>query len=427
MTDRPTMSIGINARGLPALVLVGLAGLLARLAGPLHAEDASRFAIAGAKVVTITKGVHDGGVVLVRDGKIEQVLDAPAAGWTPPAGYEVIDASGRWLLPGLIELHSHIGGTDLNDMVYPVNPGFRTLDNVVPDNALLRRAQAGGVTTALFIPGSGTNMGGFGTLIKTAGKSAAEMVIRFPGALKIAQGGNPERRGGDLGFSRVGMNWLIRNALEEGKAYTEAWDEFDAGKRALPPPRNPRLELFRGLFHREYPVVVHTQGYHLIHSTVKILHDEMKLWVVIDHGTFDGHELAPRVAERGIQVMNGPRQLRFDTREGGFRGLAHEWHEGGVTDVGVNTDSPVVPAEELIYQATMAVRLGLAEDVALRGITIHAARALGVADRIGSIEVGKDADLVIWTGSPLDPRCSVTLTMVSGRVVYDTRKEPQRF
>ncbi len=400
------------------------------LARPLYCEDgaaAQRWAIRGGKIVTVTKGAVEGGVLLVSDGRIEKIIAAPASDWKPPEGYQLIDASGRWIVPGFVELHSHIAGGDLNDMVYSVNPGFRTLDNIMPRNALLKRAQAGGVTTALFIPGSGTNMGGFGTLIKTAGKDLSEMLIRFPGALKIAQGGNPERRGGDLGYSRVGMNWLIRNALKEGQLYTEAWDAWEADKTKKKPVKNPRLEMFRGLFHKEYPVVVHTQGYHLILSTIRILHDEMGLWVIIDHGTFDGFELAPEVAKRGIQVMNGPRQFRWDNRRGGFRGLAYEWSRGGIKTVGVNTDAPVVPAEELIHQAAMAVRLGLKEDVALAGITIHAARALGMEKRIGSLEAGKDADIVIWTGDPLDPRQSVVLTMVNGKIAYDTSKEPQRF
>ncbi|SVC86863.1 uncharacterized protein METZ01_LOCUS339717, partial [marine metagenome] len=213
--------------------------------------DGPKWAIRGGKVVTITKGNLEGAVVLVSGSRIEKIIARPPAGWKPPAGYKLIDAGERWVVPGFIELHSHIAGGDLNDMVYPVNPGFRTLDNVIPRNALLKRAQAGGVTTALFIPGSGTNMGGFGTLIKTAGKDLDEMLIRFPGALKIAQGGNPERRGGDIGYPRIGMNWLIRNALKEGQAYTRAWDAWEADKTKKKPVKNPRLEMFRGLFHRE--------------------------------------------------------------------------------------------------------------------------------------------------------------------------------
>ena len=413
---------------LSSLRVLSIAALLSTLiVSRADPAEEGLLAIVGAKVVTVAAGNIDGGVVLVRDGKIERVLERVDSDWSAPEGYEVLDASGRWLVPGFIELHSHVAGGDLNDMVYPTNPGFRTLDNVIPDNKLLQRAVAGGVTCVLFIPGSGTNMGGFGTLLKTAGKTAKDMVVRFPGALKIAQGGNPERRTGDLGLTRLGMNWMIRETLEEGRQYTRAWDRFEAGETKEAPAKNPRLELFRGLFHREYPVVVHTQGYHLIHSTLRILHDEMKLWVVIDHGTFDGHEMAPEVAKRGVQVMNGPRELRFDNRRGSIRGLAYEWYRGGVLDVGVNTDAPVVPEEELVFQATQATRLGLPEDVALAGITIHAARSLGMEKRLGSIEVGKDADLVLWTGDPLDPRHRVVWTLIEGRVVYDTRKEPQRF
>ncbi len=406
---------------------IAVAWLLASVVFADGDTTAGRVAIVGGKVVTITQGIHDGGAVLVAEGKIERVIERPSKDWRPPAGYEVVDAQNRWVVPGLVELHSHVAGGDLNDMVYPTNPGFRTVDNVIPGNSLLKKAQAGGVTTILFIPGSGTNISGFGTILKTAGRSVEDMIVRFPGALKIAQGGNPERRGGDLGLSRVGMNWLIRNALAEGKAYTEAWDAWEAGKTDKPPAKNPRLEMLRGLFHREYPVVVHTQGYHLIHSSLRILHDEMKLWVIVDHGTFDGHLMAPGVVRRGVQVMNGPRELRFDPRTGSVRGLAHEWYAGGVGDIGVNTDAPVVPQEELIYQASMAVRLGLKADVALRGITIHGARALGLEKRIGSLEAGKDADIVIWTGDPLDPRSSVVRTIINGVTAYDTGKEPQRF
>ena len=404
-----------------AAVLLASFGLAAA-----RAEPARNFAILNGKVVTVTQGVHANGAVLVSGGKIERVIPEAGADYRP-AGYEVIDARGLWVLPGFVDLHSHVGGTDINDMVYPVNPGLRVLDNIVPQNPLLQKAQAGGVTTILFIPGSGTNMSGFGTLMKTAGSTIDEVVVRFPGALKIAQGGNPERRGGDLGRDRLGMNWLIRNALEEGKRYTEAWDAYERNPQSPRPPTNPRLEYFRGLFHRAYPVVVHTQGYQLVLATIRILHDEMKLRVVIDHGEFDGGELGPEVAARGVMVMNGPRQFRFDNERGAFVGTAQRWYEGGVKEVGVNTDSAVVPEEELSYQAAMAVRFGLDEEVALRGVTISGARAVGIEDRVGSIEAGKDADIVLWTGDPFDVRNHVVLTMVNGKVAYDSRREARRF
>lgn len=412
----------------PVLTLQGLPAAGATTQGsPAPAGSAGgRFALRGGKIVTVTQGIHEGGGLLISGGRIEAVLPELGPDF-PPAGYELIDGTDAWILPGFVDLHSHVGGSDINDMVYPVNPGFRVLDNIIPNNPLLLKAQAGGVTTILFISGSGTNMSGFGALMKTGGTTPDEVLIRFPGALKIAQGGNPERRGGDLGRDRMGMNWLIRNALEEGRRYTQAWDDYEAGKVNTAPVKNPRLEYFRGLFHREYPVVVHTQGYHLVLSTLRILADEMKLWVVIDHGEFDGSDLAAEAAARGVMVMNGPRQFRFDQQTGAIFGTAKLWYDGGVKDVGINTDAGVVPEHELSYQAAMAIRLGLDEEVALRGLTINGARAVGLERRVGSLEKGKDADIVLWNGNPFDPRNHVLLTLVNGKVVYDTRKEPRRF
>ena len=125
--------------------------------------------------------------------------------------------------------------------------------------------------------------------------------------------------------------------------------------------------------------------------------------------------------------MNGPRQFRYDTEHARIEGLAAGWYLGGVTDVGINTDSPVIPQEELFYQAAMAVRLGLDPEVALRGITINPARAVGIDKQVGSLEKGKDADIVIWTGDPFDIRNFVTQTLINGKLVYDIRKEPRRF
>ena len=388
---------------------------------------AGKFAIVGGKALTMTGATLNGAVILVADGKIKEIIAEPAADYQVPEGYTRLDARERWVLPGFVDLHSHIGGSDLNDMVYPTNPGFRVLDNIIPNNPRMRKAIAGGVTTVCFIPGSGTNMSGWGALIKTHGATVDEILVRFPGALKIAQGGNPERRGGDLGRDRMGMNYLIRGALQEGKVYTEAWDAYLAGKRKIAPEKNPRLEYFRGLFHREYPIVVHTQGVQLIQSTLRILHDEMKLWVIIDHGTFDGYKLAAEAKKRGVMVMNGPRQFRFDRDYSRIVGLAAGWYEGGIENIGMNTDAPVIPQEELFYQAAMAVRLGLGHEAALRGLTINPATAIGIADRVGSIEKGKDADLVLWTGDPLDVRCYVTQVLVNGKLAYDIRREPRRF
>jgi imidazolonepropionase-like amidohydrolase len=263
--------------------------------------------------------------------------------------------------------------------------------------------------------------------MKTGPGTVDEVVIRSPGVLKIAQAGNPERGGGEVGSGRMGMNHVIREQLREGTGYVKDWDDWEAGRRPTKPPVNLRLENFKPLFHREIPVLVHTQGYQVIQSTLRILHDEMNLKVIIGHACFDSYRLAEETKARGIPVMSGPRIFRYDTDTGQIKGIVAEYAQRGVTFLGVNTDAPVVPEEELWFQATMAVRFGWTEEEALRGLTIEPAKALMIDKRIGSLEVGKDADVVITTGSILDPRSYVTQVLIDGKVVYDTKKDRRRF
>jgi imidazolonepropionase-like amidohydrolase len=316
---------------------------------------------------------------------------------------------------------------DINEMVYQTNPELRVLDVIRPHNEQLKSAVAGGVTTITFIPGSGTNMGGWGALMKTGPGKLEDVLIRFPGVLKIAQAGNPERRGGEVGSGRMGMNHIIREQLREGMGYVKDWDDYEAGRRPDKPAVNLRLEYFKPLFRRQIPVLVHTQGYQVIMSTLRILHDEMNLKVIIGHGCFDSNLLSEEILKRGIPVMAGPRGFRYDPADGQVKGQVAGFADRGVKALGVNTDSPVVPQEELAFQATMAVRLGWNDEDAIRGLTIEPAKALMIEDRVGSLEVGKDADIVITTGSILDPRHYVLEVFIDGRSVYDVKKDRRRF
>ncbi len=404
--------------------------LLLAVAGPALAGagdgDRPPLAIRASKVLTMAGSPVTDGVILIRDGRIERV--GPAESTPIPPGYRVIDGTDRWAVPGFIDLHCHIAGTDLNDSVYQVNPDLRVLDNVEPMNDALRNAVAGGVTTVLFIPGSGSNMGGFGALLKTHGRTPAEMMVRFPGALKIAQAGNPERVfQGDTGTGRMGMNWVIRKSIGDGKRYHEAWSAWERGERQERPAFDLRYDLMRGLFRREFPVAVHTQIFQVVQATMRILVDEFGLWVVIDHGTFDGYLNAAEFLKRGIPLCLGPRQFHYDRVFSQFLGVAASWHEGGMTDIAINTDAPVVPEHELPFQAAMAVRHGLPEEMAMRGLTIQPARMIGIDRRVGSLEAGKDADVVLWTGNPLDPRSHVTVAVINGEVAYDTARDRRRF
>jgi imidazolonepropionase-like amidohydrolase len=384
------------------------------------------YAIKAGKIITSAGDPIIDGVILVSKGKITAVGTASEV--EIPDGYTVVDRSDSFAMPGLVEAHSHVGGTgDLNEMVYQTNPELRNWDQIIPHNDQLKVAIAGGVTTICFIPGSGTNMGGWGTMMKSGPGTAEEVIIRAPGVLKIAQSGNPERYGGEVGSGRMGMNYVIRQQLEEGRLYVRQWDDFEAGKTETQPELNLRLEYFKPLFHREIPVVVHTQAYQVVQSTLRILHDEMNLRVVIDHGTFDSYKISDEIIKRDIPVMAGPRGFRYEPEDGQIKGIVAEYSKRGIVSLGVNTDAPVIPQEELFYQATMAVRYGWNEEDAIRGITIEPAKALMVADRVGSLEVGKDADIVITTGSIIDPRSHVKQVFIDGRSVYDTSKDRRRF
>lgn len=388
-------------------------------------------AIRAGKVLTVTQGVIDGGVILVRGSKIEAVGredEVPI-----PDGARVIDARNRWAVPGFIDLHCHIGGgsmRDLNDMVNPVNPELSTKPAIAPDNDLLKDAVAGGVTTVLFIPGSGTNIGGFGTLMKTGGgKTIDELILRWPGAMKVAQAWNPERWGGDLGTTRMGMWWTLRKLLDRAKQYNEAWTAFEKGTTKVEPRKEEDVELMRGLFQGKYPVIIHTADARDVMGTVRMFHDEYKLPCIISHGEFGGFKCAPEIGKRDLPANIGPRlyDFQFMYYEGKFRGIASEYRAAGVKKLSINTDSPVVPQEDLVFQATMAIHYGLSEEDALRALTIEPANAVLAGDRVGSFEKGKDADIVLWTGDPFDVRQHAVLTMIGGKVVYDVTKDRRRY
>ena len=231
----------------------------------------------------------DGAVVLVRDGRIEAV--GRKGELAVPEGYDVRDLGDHWLAPGLIDLHSHVamGLRDLSETVFLTNPGMRSSVGVVPEFIELRYAVAGGVTTVLHIPGSATNMGGAGVLLRTGGETYEEMLVRDPGSLKLAQAGNPERRGPWLP-QRSLMNWNTRDTFRRGVAYARRWvaHELGFGPR---PERDLQFDIFRALVKGEAQVSTHTQIYQVVRMTLTMVVGEFGLPVFIDHGTFDGYRV----------------------------------------------------------------------------------------------------------------------------------------
>ena len=357
----------------PLLIRSGSMGITRPEATLSESSSPSRvLAIRALRVIPVVGEPIEHGVVLMRDGKIEAVGRAEDV--KIPDGCEVRDFPDGWASPGWVDLHAHVGGTDINDMVYPTNPELRTLDTIVPNNPQLIAARQGGVTTMNFIPGSGTNMGGFGALIKTAGDSVEEMTVRFPGTLKIAQLGNPERRGGDVGLTRMGMNYLLRERLAAAKEYADRWTAWEKSKTGDAPAKDERYENFRGLFAHKFPVIVHTVFVNGIEATKRLLHDELGLDVIITHGEFGAFKAADVIVGAGIPVNVGPRMIELERETGKILNICTLWKEAGCKDLSINTDCPVVPADELTTQASAAVHFGLDEKSALEALTIVPAR-----------------------------------------------------
>src|SRR6266487_4649719 len=349
-------------------------------------------AITGGRVVPIAGEPVDGGTVLVADGRITAVGGDVAI----PGGIRVIDAAGCWVLPGFIEAHGHVGvyeegegwaGQDTNEMTEPVTAQVRALDAINPADLGFRDAIAGGVLAVNVNPGSGNPVGGQTAALKCWGRTVDEMLLRAPSGMKSALGENPKRVYGE------------RKKPE--------------GERK-PVDRDLKLEALGKVLRREIPWRQHCHRADDIATAIRIA-EEFGYDLVIDHGT-EAYLLADLIAARNIPVIIGPLLTSRSKVELRNRSLANPGRlaRAGVT-IAITTDHPVVPINFLAHQA------------ALSALTINPARIVGIDDRLGSIEAGKDADLVIWSGDPLDVRSRVERALVGGAQVYAYEGGEARF
>ena len=403
-------STSLDARAIDTRALPGALAALA--------EGDSGVVIRAGKLFTMDAEdrVLSPGMLLVRNGKIEAV----GAQFPVPAGFEVIDYGSDWLTPGLVDLHTHVhagGFGDINDMVLPINTELRASPSVVPGNPQLQRAVAGGVTTLFGIPGSGTSISGAGVLYKPKLHDTYEHgVIADPGGIKVAQDSNPQRGAGDLGASRAGLSWIIEDANDK------ALGAIAQGRK------DPALENLMKVHTRELPVLIHTAGSDGVGNTTRMWRGHYKVRSVLSHGCFDAWKVSPFVKSMGMPVNNGPRTIEyFSSREGRIIGISAVNESLGIPNLSINTDSPVVPQEELFLQAAMSARYGADGYLMLRAMTINPAIAFGIDARVGSLEPGKDADLALRTGNPLDPRAAVEVVWIDGRIEYDRARDGQMF
>ncbi|MBE3557482.1 MAG: amidohydrolase [Firmicutes bacterium] len=390
-------------------------------------------AIVGARIETITNGSIETGTVLIdNDGRIVAVGKQVKL----PEGVERIDATGSWLLPGFIDAHNHSGiyeeglgepGGDDNEMTDPITPQLRAIDAVNPADEGLRDALRGGVTSVYITPGSGNVIGGQGSVLRTHGRTVEEMLLREFAGLKAAFGENPKRVYGQkkqMPMTRMGSAWLLRNAFTQAQLYLQKVERAgeDPEKR---PDRDLKMEALGRVLRGEVPLRCHAHRADDIRTALRI-RDEFGYRMVVDHG-MEAHLLIDELLERDIPVAWGPgitARIKVELRGKTLRtpGLLAK---AGVK-VAIMTDHPVIPVDTIRLCAGLAVSEGMEESEALRALTLTPAEICGVADRVGSIEVGKEADLVLWDGHPFDWRSHVQTVLLQGKPVYERDHDGDR-
>jgi imidazolonepropionase-like amidohydrolase len=385
-------------------------------------------AIVNGKVYNMAGEVIDKGTVLMEDGKIQGVGRELAI----PEDGKVVDAKGNFIFPGFIDAHSHIGifeeavgeiGEEGNEWTDPVTPQLRALDAINPADKAFEDAVIGGVTCAFTGPGSANVIGGQSIAMKTYGKVIDHMVVKEPAGLKIAFGENPKRVYGEqkkMPATRMATAALLREALVNAQNYKVKLEKSSPDKDKTV-ERDLKMEVLCDVLDKKLPLRAHAHRADDIMTAVRIA-KEFDVDMVIEHCT-EGHLIADELAELDIPAVVGPSfssRSKVELKNLSFITPGILAAKG--VKVAIMTDHPVIPIQYLPVCAALAVREGMKEEDALAAITINAAEILGIADRLGSLEKGKDADVVVWNGHPLDIKSKPSCVVINGEIVYENCK-----
>lgn len=380
--------------------------------------------IKNANIHTMAKENFENGMVAIEDGKILLVgktLDIPE-------NAEVIDAQGGFLMPGMIDAHCHVGmwenamgfeGADGNEAVDPVTPHLRAIDAINPVDKCFKEALEAGITTVATGPGSANVIGGTFVTMKTHGRRIDDMVIDPYTAMKVAFGENPKRVYNSQKKSpstRMATAAILREYLIKAEMYVEKQEKaIENNEKA--PDFDIKMEALAKVIRREIPLKAHAHRADDILTALRIA-KEFNVDISLEHCT-EGHLIADYLKEESPKaIIVGP--TLSDRSKIELQNLTFETpsilNKAGLK-VAIMTDHPVIPLQYLPICAALASREGMEEEEALRSITINAAEALNVAHRVGSIETGKDADIVVYSGHPFDLRNKVRFVMINGEIV----------
>ena len=368
-------------------------------------------------------GVIPDGYLDVQDGRI-----AAVGAWPPAddAAGEVLDAKGGWLLPGFVDAHTHLGmwedglgfeGDDGNEDTDPCTPQLRAVDAINPLDRCFEEAREAGVTTVVTGPGSANVLGGTFLAMKTIGDRVDNMIVKDPVAMKCAFGENPKRCYRDkCDSTRMSTAAFLRGALNQARDYG-ARKQAANGDVTKMPAYNQKLEALLPVLDGTIPLKAHAHQANDIFTALRIAR-EFGLRLTLEHVT-EGHLIVDELAkEANVPMAVGP-SLTFASK---FELQNKSWATPGVLakagcHVSIITDNSVIPQQYLPLCAGMAVKAGMDPFDALRAITLNAAEHIGVADRVGSLEVGKDADVVITDGSPFEVMTEVRAVFIDGEMI----------
>lgn len=379
--------------------------------------------IKNGKLFTMAGQNYDKGCILIKEDKIVEIAEHIEA----TEGMQIIDAEGNWVMPGIIEAHCHIGimeedkgfeGADLNEMTDPITAHLRAIDAINPMDTAFNDARRAGVTSVMTGPGSANVVGGQFVFMKTKKDKMDKLVVLEPAAMKVAFGENPKRvynGKGKAPSTRMATAALLREVLFDAIKYKtkkdkalEKGEEFES---------DFKKEAWIPVLEKKIPLKAHAHRADDILTAIRIA-KEFGLEMTLDHCT-EGHLITEYVVESGFPAIVGPtltHRSKIEVQNKTFKtpGILHKQ---GVK-VAITTDHPVVPVEYLPKCAGLAAKEGLGIEEGLKAITINAAEICGVADRVGSLEVGKDADIAIFTGNPMETFTETLYTLINGEVVY---------
>ena len=368
------------------------------------------------------------GCIRIRDGKIAEIGKRDEVNFHPAPGERVIEAGEGLVMPGLIEAHCHMGiteekkgmeGDDCNETVNPITPCLRAIDAINTMDAAFDDAVRAGITSAMIGPGSSNVVGGQFAFLKTRGRRVDDLIVKAPAAMKVAFGENPKVNYSGQGKSpstRMAIAAMLREELTKAFAYREK--EQNAAQNGEAFEEDFRLECWMPVLNGEIPIKAHVHRVDDIFSAVRIA-KEFNLKMTLDHCS-EGHLIAKELAAEGFPAIVGPdlaSRSKIEVQNMAFKTVGVLNQAGVMT--AITTDHPVSLIASLPLCAGLAVKSGLALEEGYKAITIHPAMICGVADRVGSLEVGKDADIAVFTGNPMEVFTRTLYTIINGEIVYE--------